>query len=95
MSIEANYILGAIAIGIGATLVMDLWNLFLKRTFSIPSNYCLLGRWLRHRNPLSAQLAGLPTTRLVLCSRLYSSFLPQVTGLRDQLCCLRCSTASE
>jgi hypothetical protein len=49
MSVEANDILGAIAIGIGATLVMDLWNLFLKRTFSIPSlNYCLLGRWLRH-----------------------------------------------
>ncbi len=49
MSIEANYILGAIAIGIGATLVMDVWNLFLKRTFSIPSlNYCLLGRWIRH-----------------------------------------------
>ena len=49
MRIEANCILGAIAIGIGATLVMDLWNLFLKRTFGIPSlNYCLLGRWLRH-----------------------------------------------
>src|SRR5687768_12492493 len=49
MSIEASYILGAIAIGIGATLVMDVWNLFLKRTFGIPSlNYCLLGRWLRH-----------------------------------------------
>ena len=49
MRVEANYIVGAIAIGIGATLVMDLWNLFLKRTFGIPSlNYCLLGRWLRH-----------------------------------------------
>ena len=49
MSLEANYIMGAIAIGIGATLVMDLWNLFLKRTFNIPSlSYCLLGRWLRH-----------------------------------------------
>jgi hypothetical protein len=49
MSIEPNYIRGAIAIGIGATLVMDLWNLFLQRTFSIPSlNYCFLGRWLRH-----------------------------------------------
>ena len=49
MSIEANAVLGAIAIGVGATLVMDLWNLFLKRTFSIPSlNYCLLGRWVRH-----------------------------------------------
>ena len=46
MIIEANYIAGGIAIGIGATLVMDIWNLFLKRTFGIPSvNYCVLGRW--------------------------------------------------
>jgi hypothetical protein len=49
MHVEAHYILGALAIGIGATLIMDLWNLFLQRTFSIPSlNYCLLGRWLLH-----------------------------------------------
>ena len=49
MSIVTNYILGAITIGIGASLIMDLWNLFLKHTFSIPSlNYCLLGRWLYH-----------------------------------------------
>ena len=42
-------IAGSVAIGIGATLLMDLWNLFLKRAFGIPSlNYCLLGRWLRH-----------------------------------------------
>ena len=48
MSIEASDIVGAIAIGVGATLVMDLWNLFLERTFGIPSlDYCLLGRWLR------------------------------------------------
>jgi hypothetical protein len=49
MSLEAYDILGAIAIGIGASLIMDLWNLFLKRAFSIPSlNYCMLGRWLCH-----------------------------------------------
>ena len=49
MIIDARRILGALAIGIGATLLMDLWNLFLKRAFSIPSlNYCLLGRWVRH-----------------------------------------------
>jgi hypothetical protein len=49
MSLDANDILGAIAIGVGATLVMDLWNLFLKHAFSIPSlSYCLLGRWLCH-----------------------------------------------
>lgn len=39
----------AVAIGIGASLLMDAWNLFLKRAFSIPSlNYCLLGRWFLH-----------------------------------------------
>ena len=49
MSMDARDVPGALAIGIGATLVMDLWNLFLKRVFSIPSlNYCLLGRWIRH-----------------------------------------------
>lgn len=49
MSFEHSYFLGTIAMGIGATLIMDLWNLFLKRTFGIPSlNYCLLGRWLLH-----------------------------------------------
>lgn len=49
MRIETPYILGAIAIGLGASLIMDLWNLFLKHAFGIPSlNYCLLGRWLRH-----------------------------------------------
>jgi hypothetical protein len=39
----------AIAIGIGASVLMDLWNLFLRRAFGMPSlNYCLLGRWLLH-----------------------------------------------
>jgi hypothetical protein len=49
MSIAATDVPGAIAIGVGATLVMDLWNVFLNRAFSIPSlDYCLLGRWLSH-----------------------------------------------
>ena len=49
MSTEATYFLGAVAVGLGATLFMDLWALFLKRAFSTPSaNYCLVGRWFRH-----------------------------------------------
>jgi hypothetical protein len=49
MRIEAGEIPAALLVGLGATLVMDLWNLFLKRTFGIPSlDYCLLGRWLCH-----------------------------------------------
>lgn len=40
---------GVVAVGVGATLVMDLWNLFLKAAFGIPSlDLCLLGRWVAH-----------------------------------------------
>ncbi len=38
-----------VVMGVGATLLMDVWNLFLRRAFGIPSlDYCLLGRWVRH-----------------------------------------------
>jgi hypothetical protein len=49
MSIGVKEFASVIVIGLGATLTMDLWNLFLKRAFGLPSlNYCLLGRWVRH-----------------------------------------------
>lgn len=39
--------IAAVAIGAGATLLIDLWALLLRRAFAIASlNYCLLGRWL-------------------------------------------------
>jgi len=42
-------IAGAIAIGAGATAVMDLWALLQRRLFGIPSlDYRLVGRWLGH-----------------------------------------------
>lgn len=44
-----RYFAGAALVGIGATLLIDLWALFLKRGFNVPSlSYCLLGRWLLH-----------------------------------------------
>lgn len=49
MSGTTHQVLGAIALGAGASLLMDAWNLFLKRAFGIPSlDYCLLGRWFLH-----------------------------------------------
>ena len=49
MNVRPSDLLFGLAIGVGATLAMDLWNLLLKRGFGIPSlNYCLLGRWLLH-----------------------------------------------
>lgn len=42
-------LLAATVIGVGATLIMDLWALFLMKVFSIPSlNYAMVGRWIGH-----------------------------------------------
>ena len=50
MSTEAaTYLLSAVPVGLGATLFMDLWALFLNRAFGTPlANYYLVGRWFRH-----------------------------------------------
>lgn len=42
-------LLAALGIGVGASVLMDGWNLFLKRVFGIPSlDYRMLGRWVCH-----------------------------------------------
>lgn len=47
MNIELIQAMLAVAVGLGATLVMDLWAILLKRVFETPPpNYCLVGRWL-------------------------------------------------
>jgi len=48
-----NYILNLVGyslfIGISATIFMDLYAIFLKKVFHIPSlNYAFLGRWIGH-----------------------------------------------
>jgi len=44
-----EFAIRAVAIGVGATAVMDLWALFLKRAFGISSlDYALVGRWIGH-----------------------------------------------
>jgi hypothetical protein len=49
MVVEVAMLPVAVALGLGATLVMDLWNLFLRLAFGIRSlDYCLLGRWVSH-----------------------------------------------
>ncbi|NRD72427.1 DUF2938 domain-containing protein [Shewanella sp. VB17] len=49
MSVSVEFIIAAILLGCGATLVMDLWAMFLLRRFKIPSlNYAMVGRWVGH-----------------------------------------------
>lgn len=47
MTVSVLFILSSIFIGIGATLALDVWGLFLKYAFKIPtSNFRLVGRWI-------------------------------------------------
>ena len=42
-------VLSVVLIGIGATVVIDLWALFLKHAFKVPSfSFCMIGRWFLH-----------------------------------------------
>jgi len=44
-----DYLVNAILIGAGATVVVDLWAIARKQAFEIPlPNYGLVGRWLAH-----------------------------------------------
>lgn len=48
-SLTLKYAIQIVGVGLGATVLMDLWNLFLKRAFAVPSlNFCFLGRWILH-----------------------------------------------
>ena len=47
MSETLDIALRTALIGIGATLVLDLWSLFLKTAFHLPfPNYPMVGRWI-------------------------------------------------
>ena len=49
MNLEAGSVLTSVLVGAGATLLLDIWSLFLQKAFKVPfPNLCLLGRWLRH-----------------------------------------------
>ncbi|KWN97377.1 DUF2938 domain-containing protein [Burkholderia ubonensis] len=49
MNDTADALLNLLLIGAGGTLVMDLWALFRRRAFGVPSlDYALVGRWLGH-----------------------------------------------
>lgn len=49
MTVNWEWVAATLFIGIGATLVMDLWAIVLKRGFGIASlDYAMVGRWLGH-----------------------------------------------
>lgn len=43
------FLANALLIGVGATLVMDIWAVFIKRCFGVPAlNFAMVGRWIGH-----------------------------------------------
>lgn len=47
MVVDGDYLVAATLVGLGATLAMDVWAVFVQRVFNIPlPNYCFVGRWL-------------------------------------------------
>jgi hypothetical protein len=58
--IEVTSIALAIAVGLGATLFMDLCAILLNRLFNVPlPNMCLVGRWVRHMPEGTFKHAGI------------------------------------
>jgi hypothetical protein len=57
--LNIHWVWPVLAMGIGATLAIDLWSTFLKRSFGImPTNWAIVGRWF----------AGIPQGRFSLQS---------------------------
>lgn len=49
MSESLEFVIRAALIGIGATVVIDLWALLLRSLFAVPAmNWAMVGRWLGH-----------------------------------------------
>ena len=70
MSELAEFALRAVAIGVGATVVMDLWAVLLQRLFGVPpSNWAMVGRWVGHLTNgqfVHARIADAPPIRAEL-----------------------------
>lgn len=67
MTAIPEFVLAALFIGTGATVVLDLWSVTLKRGFGIPSaDWAMVGRWLAHiprGRFMHAAIAAAPAVR--------------------------------
>ena len=44
----ADIILRAALVGMGGTIVLDLYAFLMQRMFGVPANWKMVGRWLGH-----------------------------------------------
>jgi len=49
MNAATEFLIRAVLLGVGATLLIDLWAVLLRRLFAVPSlNWAMVGRWIGH-----------------------------------------------
>lgn len=77
-----NWLIATIAIGLGATLVMDAWSWLRQKIFRMaPPNYALLGRWVAHMRQGRFYHAKISETPAVRGERLIGWLVHYLTGL--------------
>jgi hypothetical protein len=82
VGMAVEMIVQAIVLGIGATLVMDLWALTRRRFFGVPSlDYALVGRWLGHIRHGRFRHAAIGKAPSVRGERLMGWVFHYLTGL--------------
>ena len=54
----ADIILRAALVGIGGTIVLDLYAFLMQRMFGVPTNWKMVGRWLGHMSKCEFQLSA-------------------------------------
>lgn len=90
MSGWTQFVLDAVLIGVGATAVMDLWGLLLRRLFAVPSlDFAMVGRWLGHLPRGRFRHAAIGQSAAVAGERALGWSAHYVTGWSSPRCCWR------
>ena len=76
-----NITLHILLIGIGATLLMDLWTLLLRRLGVTTLNYAMIGRWAGHLLEGQWRHQAIGQAPPVACELAWGWLLHYATGL--------------
>ncbi|WP_028024050.1 DUF2938 domain-containing protein [Enterovibrio calviensis] len=77
-----NFIVTSVVIGVGATLVMDIWALTLRKFLGImPLNYGLVGRWAVHMGKGTFRHENISKAKPVRAELLIGWTLHYLTGV--------------
>jgi hypothetical protein len=89
MTTRAELLVYAMAIGVGATAIMDLWAALQRRLFGVrPLDYALVGRWLGHLAHGQVRHTMIASSPPVACERFIGWVAHYATGIAFAACLL-------